>query len=916
MAYKGRALFIAEKPSVSNDIQKIYNTVKNDIELEIEFEAFAGHICQLAEPESYSESWGKPWKLEVLPMIPQQWNTVVGNPNIFNRIKSKIESGRYDYIINACDAGREGELIFCNAIEAMGNTLPVLRYWASEAAPNTVIKALKELKPDSEFENLRNAAKCRAEFDWLIGMNFTRASCLKSRMRIITGRVMTVVLAMISEREMEITEFKPEPFYEVVGSFTNKDSLTYDGLYYNTEEDDEKKQKDITRFKTKEEAEKIVSIVNGKTGIVSERKAVKTVSPAPPLYNISDLEKDAAKLYGYTPEQTLDLAQKLYEKKFLSYPRTESRHLSDNLSESVRQRLESVLPVNELSSIVTNVLNDTTGRIKSIMKNKSYVDNTKLTDHHAIIPTEVKVDLSSLSTQEANIYTMVAKKFVSIFMDPFIYETLKLVTTVDNDYTFKTSGKTILQEGWRALFSNKSKDVPLPAVSEKESVFVSNVTITEGKTTAPARYNYATILQAMQNAGRSLTDEELKFTMKDKGIGTGATRAGIIKKLEECNYIESSGKGKLKSLNPTSEGLKIYKLLKDYSFSSPSLTAEWEKKLVDMEDGVYDYNTFYYEMIEYISSTTASLIANLEEVKSSGRNIVGSCPCCQADIIEGKKSFFCVNTLNKKKKEEAESKGETFDGVICDFSFAKSIKGASITAKDAVDLLSKGKTKEKTFTWSNGSKEKTYLILTDNKIGFPKIEKTAIGSCPVCGEEIVEGKKSYFCKNVLQKASEDSDERKCYFSFGKVIKGANINRSQAEKLLKNKETDEIEFTWSSGSKSKSKLILKTETNENGQTKTVIGFPSFEQKEFSTCPGCGKPFKETSAYYMCSNYKKSCNLILSKEINGAKISKNDVAALLSGKEVKKMFTWKSGKSSEAYAKAEINNGRFKISYRWD
>lgn len=779
-----KALLIAEKPSLARDIESVYRKMKYPDE--ITFIALRGHILELKTPEEYSEAWGKPWKLDVLPMIPEKFEYNVKIKDVYKEVKDQITSGKYDYIINACDAGREGELIFYSVYKHIGKKIPVKRFWASDTTPTTIEKALNNLidDKDSSLTALKASSQFRAYFDWLLGMNLSRAITLKTGTLIPCGRVMTPTLGIVVQRELEIRNFKPVNFWEVEADFDK-----YKGLWFD-------KDTNETKFLDKAKAEEFVSKL-AKEGKVEAIEQKKETEYAPTLHSLLELQKEANKAYGYTADKTLAIAQVLYEKKkLLTYPRTESRYLPKNLAEMIPKHLKCLEDIPEVSKFVAKILGDKK-RIAETASNKKYVDDKKVTDHHAIIPTNMQPKLAELSKEELNIYMLVVKRFLSIFLDPYVTNKTTIITDVDGE-KFKTTGKTLVDLGYRAIYNVKDdKDDIIPNVKKGESVSVKEVNLIEKQTTPPSRYNDATLLQAMQNAGRFIEDEKLQNVLKESaGLGTSATRANIIKKLVDRKMLDRKGK----SIIPTDFGIKIIEILDGQDIISPELTAVWENKLAEIEAEKYDIKAFYIEMIEYAKTTTKKFIDEITTTLSNNSKfeVIGQCPKCNSDVIMGKQYYLCKNYKNEDTSKE------------CDLIIPKKFNGANISKTEVKKILGGKESKELEFTWKSGKKGKGKLKIEDGslKIVFgnegskssnstSNKEKKVVGKCPKCNGNVVEVN-YYLCENY---------KNSCDFILSKSIRGANIAIEDAEKLLKGEETKELKFTWASGKKGKAKLKL-------------------------------------------------------------------------------------------------------------
>ena len=851
-----KGLVIAEKPSVSKEMELAYKKLI-DYPYVLDFASCRGHLVALCQPDEYSTEWATPWHEEVLPMIPESWKTnVISNSSTaFNHIKQLILSNDYDFLINACDAGREGELIFYNVYEKIGKSIPVMRFWADDTTEKTIMRELQNLHPDSDFLNLRYAAKLRSYSDWLTGMNFSRMARLKTSAPINIGRVMTPTLNMVVQRKKEIENFVQEDYY-ILNALFHFQNMEFDGSYCMKNEDNYP----TYRFKTEDEANNIKNNLPSSSSVV-DILSKQTKSYAPQLYNISELQRDSNKFFGYSPDKSLSIAQSLYEKHYLSYPRTDSRYLSDNIADEIPERLQSLLSVTVLSTYAKSIIEDKKC-IESVTKNKRYVDNTKLTDHHAIIPTSIAADFSKLSKDEINVYVMVCKRFLSIFLPPNIYNSTTLILQC-GQYLFKSSGKETIQDGWMQLYEKKQTDKKLPTAKINDNVHFLGSKVLKKQTTPPSPYNYATLLSAMETAGNSIADSELKNTLtKTHGLGTGATRSEIIKKLLAYQYIEVKKDKKVEKILPTALGIKIIELLDGYDITSPILTAQWELKLNQVENGECSSKKFYKEMIEYVRNTTEQLrsLCKIEENINIQSQIISKCPFCSNNVKEGKNAYYCLGFIKDKNGNRN-----------CNFAINKSICNSKITKNDVIDLISKGKTKKKTFRSKNGEFQRTLILNKDNPsspIEFEKNDIKKICSCPKCGSDFIETAKYFRCVKY-----KDS----CDVIYSKKYGELNLKPEFFEQLFKGNQIAEGNF--------------RIHCDKNFRIRSITEI-------LCQCPSCKEDVLNSGNYYRCRNYKNGCSFIISKTISGAEITPEDAVLLINGKKVSKYFHWKNGNSSSA------------------
>lgn len=764
-------LLIAEKPSMMRDIQKVYKNMRG-YEHTIDFSSFAGHVVESYYPSDYDERYDK-WRGEDLPIIPTQFKYKASQrtKDLYDNIVNKIKTGNYDAIINATDAGREGELIYWAFDDTIEHNLPVYRYWSSDSTEASVEKALKNLIPpnNEDIKNLEHSARLRAIFDWLVGMNFSRASSIATSSNLSVGRVQTPTLRLIVDRELEIRNFKPEPFFELVGSFNNSVD-EYVGSWFD-------KETNNRRFTKKEDVERLVEKINGiGVGQIINVTKKETRKNPPTLHSLLELQKEAGKVLGLSSKETLDIAQSLYEThKMLTYPRTDSRHIPQSMASEIKEHLQSVVTVDKFGEYAKDILNNDE-TITKTMKSKRFVDNRKVTDHHALIPTKGKHTLNHLSEKEKGVYLLVVRRFLAIFMNPEISDVTTVITQIGDEH-FRSKGTILKDKGYTVLYEDisksKSKDKILPPVQEGEDVKINDLVIVEKETTPPKRFDDADLLTAMSNVGNQIEEEELKNILKDvAGLGTSATRSGIIESLINKQWIER----KKKIFYPTERGIQVIQTLGEREITSPVLTARWEGELTKVEEGELKYEEFNSQMNQFIAETTNDLLTNLQEANAK---VVCDCPKCDGQIIERDKVFVCTNKNSGK----------------CDFLFAKTFCKAKITSDDIVDLSTKKKMEAKNFTFKSGKKGKAHVVLQqDGSLKFEFVnESKTIGKCPVCSGNVIVLPRSYGCETNLQSKGND-----CNFMIAKNILGASITQSDVKNLLSGKETAIKKFNFKNG----------------------------------------------------------------------------------------------------------------------
>ena len=631
-----KILVLAEKPSVGRDIARVLNCKKKGngyLEGDKYIVTWAlGHLVTLADPEEYNKKY-KTWSMEDLPMLPDKMKLEVikQTSKQFYSVKEQMNRKDVNQIIIATDAGREGELVARWIIEKANVKKPIKRLWISSVTDKAIKDGFNNLKDGKAYENLYHSAVARSEADWVVGINATRALTVKYNSQLSCGRVQTPTLSMIAQREDEIKKFIPKEYYGVVAN-TKDLKLTWQ----------DSSTKDMRTFDLNK-SNKILEILKGKDAKVIdiEKTLKKTYSPA--LYNLTELQRDANRIFGYSAKETLSIMQRLYENhKILTYPRTDSRYISDDVVGTLKDRIKSC-GIGPYQKVASKIL------MSPIKSNKSFVDNGKVTDHHAIIPTEQRVSLSELNDNERKIYDLVVKRFLSILYLPFEYEQTTIKAKI-GDESFIAKGKRVISAGWKELYSNNyrdeededdSDDQSLPLINKGDILKVISLMQTRGKTKPPAPFNEGSLLQAMENPAKYMADESktlIKIIGETGGIGTVATRADIIEKLFNTFLLEKNGK----DIFITSKGKQLLELVPT-DLKSPALTAEWEQKLGLISQGKLNKDSFIKEMKEY-SKTVVNEIKNSEETFRHDNMTRNKCPECGKFMLEvkGKKGKMYV----------------------------------------------------------------------------------------------------------------------------------------------------------------------------------------------------------------------------------------------------------------------------------
>ncbi|MFA2765800.1 DNA topoisomerase III [Bacillus pacificus] len=631
-----KSVVIAEKPSVARDIARVLKCDKKGngyLEGSKYIVTWAlGHLVTLADPESYDVKYKK-WNLEDLPMLPERLKLTVikQTGKQFNAVKSQLLRKDVNEIIVATDAGREGELVARWIIDKVRINKPIKRLWISSVTDKAIKDGFANLKPGKAYDNLYASAVARSEADWYIGLNATRALTTRFNAQLNCGRVQTPTVAMIANREDEIKNFKAQTYYGIEAQTTNQLKLTWQDANGNS------------RSFNKEKIDGIVKGLDKHNATVMEIDKKQKKSFSPGLYDLTELQRDANKKFGYSAKETLNIMQKLYEQhKVLTYPRTDSRYISSDIVGTLPERLKAC-GVGEYRPLAHKVLQ------KPIKANKSFVDDSKVSDHHAIIPTEGYVNFSAFTDKERKIYDLVVKRFLAVLFPAFEYEQLTLRTKVGNE-TFIARGKTILHAGWKEVYENRFEDDDvtddvkeqlLPRIEKGDTLTVKLIMQTSGQTKAPARFNEATLLSAMENPTKYMDtqNKQLADTLKSTGgLGTVATRADIIDKLFNSFLIEKRGK----DIHITSKGRQLLDLVPE-ELKSPTLTGEWEQKLEAIAKGKLKKEVFISEMKNYTKEIVSEIKSSDKKYKHDNIS-AKSCPDCGKPMLEvnGKKGKMLV----------------------------------------------------------------------------------------------------------------------------------------------------------------------------------------------------------------------------------------------------------------------------------
>ncbi len=636
----GKILVLAEKPSVGRDLAKVLKCNQSKgayIEGSKYVVTWAlGHLVGLQDPEDYDAKYKK-WSMETLPMIPKHMKLTVlkKTQKQFYEVKKQMLRNDIDEIVIATDAGREGELVARWTIEKAGVKKPLKRLWISSQTDKAILDGFKNLKPGKDYNNLYKAAVCRAEADWLVGLNVTRALTCKYNAQLSAGRVQSPTLAMIVQREEDIKNFIPKDYYTITAKAKEFSLQWVDKNNYQSTFNEEVANKTLVKVRGQE------------ASIIDVTESLKK-KPSSALYDLTELQRDANKIWGYSAKQTLSIMQRLYENhKILTYPRTDSRYITTDIVATLPERLRAI-SIGAYRAAATNILKG------KITPSKSFVDNSRVSDHHAIIPTEESPNMSNLSSEERNIYDLVVKRFLSVMMPPFEYLQTNIVTEIAGE-KFVAKGKVIKSKGWKVLYDREDmeepseedglKDQVLPKLNIGDKLKINSVDINKGKTKPPARFNEGTLLSAMENPHKyiNVSKDAAKTLNATGGLGTVATRADIIEKLFNSFSIEKRGK----EIVPTSKGKQLIELVPS-DLKSPLLTAKWESQLEDISKGKEDAMDFIVEMRRYSR-------ALVEDVKANGNkfvheNVTGAkCPKCGKYMLEVKTKTGVMNVCQDRE---------------------------------------------------------------------------------------------------------------------------------------------------------------------------------------------------------------------------------------------------------------------------
>src|SRR4051794_11001792 len=636
-----KTLVVAEKPSVARDLASTlpgsFKQSKDKTHLEGEDYTVTwavGHLVGLAPPDEYDEKLKK-WRFADLPILPEHFKLIPNDERAGKQLRAihrLMADDQVEQIVNACDAGREGELIFAYVYDLAPVHKPVQRLWLSSMTKTAIREAFEHLRPAEELHSLEEAARSRSEADWLVGMNATRAASIRLRAAfdgaVSLGRVQTPTLALVARREEEIRNFVPEPYWLVEAGFEATGERRYTGRYLGGK-----------RLPTEAEAVAIVEAVTGQAGEITKLEKTEQREQPQLLYDLTSLQRHANSMYGFSARRTLAAAQRLYEDhKALTYPRTNSRFLTGDMIPEIKPTTEHIGKNAQYEAGSKYVL----GLDKLPLAR--VVNDAKVQDHHAIIPTNSEHNLSKMGSDELKVYDLVTKRFLAVFHPEAVFERTRVETTVKEN-VFRTSGRRLIEAGWRAVYGELSEqdrgdddsggDQLLPKLEQGEGVQTREIEWMRKETQPPRRFSDASLLGAMETAGKEIDDAELREAMKDSGIGTPATRASIIERLVDVGYIERDGR----ALVATEKGIQVIRLLGEHQLTSPELTGSWERRLGLIEQGD-DTRPAFMDDIKKFTTETVQELDKLKGVQIE-RAKLGPCPVCGREITENRKGYTC-----------------------------------------------------------------------------------------------------------------------------------------------------------------------------------------------------------------------------------------------------------------------------------
>ena len=953
----GKALIITEKPSVAQEFAKILK-VSGRQNGYLENESYVitwcvGHLVEMVYPEEYDSKYKK-WKLEDLPFLPKDYKygvikSVSGQYDVVHKMLHRED---IDTVYWAGDAGKEGQTIEEN-IRNFGGVregMQELRVWIDSQTEEEILRGIKEAKPMREYANLGKSGIMRTIEDYAMGINFSRAMSVKygnllndaagtkSYTAIAVGRVMTCVLGMVVIREREIRNFIETPFYRIVGKFTDAEieaewKTTEESAYYASpllyKENGFAKEEDVKAF---------LESLAGKEARVSSVDKGISKKKAPLLFNLAELQAECAKRFKISPDETLQIAQDLYEKKLTTYPRTDARVLSSAVAKEISKNVSRLKGYEPVSQFVNAIMQS--GTYRSIGRS-AYTDDSKITDHYAIIPTGQLTELNSVNGLHRQVYDLIVRRFLSIFYPPAEYQTVKFIAKIEKE-SFFAGGKILKSPGYLCVLGKEAAEekdedggekeegtnakmllAMIEKLSENDVVPVKGMDIKEGKTSPPKRYTSGSMVLAMENAGQLIEDEELRAQIKGSGIGTSATRAEIIKKLVRVGYLNLNRKSQV--LTPTMLGEMIFETVSMTvpELLNPKMTASWEKGLDGITRGTVDMGEYRAKLEDFIRRETLSMaqtdrkqelikriqpLTGRESRGAAARKKLGiKCPLCDGEVETTPFGYGCSNYRTNG----------------CKFSIG-TIAGRDLTEEEVTKLLTEGKTEILNgFVSKLKKKFSAALIYKKDENGIPSIQFDFSGNvpdvlegvaCPVCGESIEIMPYGYTCRRHRE------NPEACYFSIGKIAE-KQLSKQDVTELIKNGHTQTLRgFKSKNGKKFDAVLTL---TEEDGRKKLKFDFEHVEAKKVkdAVCPLCGGEILVAPFGYACANRsrdgKEGCSFAIGR-IAEKDLTESNVRELLTTGKTGTIrgFKGKSGKKFDACLELVKEEGSAKIQFDFE
>ena len=953
----GKALIITEKPSVAQEFAKILK-VSGRQNGYLENESYVitwcvGHLVEMVYPEEYDSKYKK-WKLEDLPFLPKDYKygvikSVSGQYDVVHKMLHRED---IDTVYWAGDAGKEGQTIEEN-IRNFGGVregMQELRVWIDSQTEEEILRGIKEAKPMREYANLGKSGIMRTIEDYAMGINFSRAMSVKygnllndaagtkSYTAIAVGRVMTCVLGMVVIREREIRNFIETPFYRIVGKFTDAEieaewKTTEESAYYVSP-----LLYKENGFAKEEDAKAFLESLAGKEARVSSVEKGISKKKAPLLFNLAELQAECAKRFKISPDETLQIAQDLYEKKLTTYPRTDARVLSSAVAKEISKNVSRLKGYEPVSQFVNAIMQS--GTYRSIGRS-AYTDDSKITDHYAIIPTGQLTELNSVNGLHRQVYDLIVRRFLSIFYPPAEYQTVKFIAKIEKE-SFFAGGKILKSPGYLCVLGKEAAEekdedggekeegtnakmllAMIEKLSENDVVPVKGMDIKEGKTSPPKRYTSGSMVLAMENAGQLIEDEELRAQIKGSGIGTSATRAEIIKKLVRVGYLNLNRKSQV--LMPTMLGEMIFETVSMTvpELLNPKMTASWEKGLDGITRGTVDMGEYRAKLEDFIRRETLSMaqtdrkqelikriqpLTGRESRGAAARKKLGiRCPLCDGEVETTPFGYGCSNYRTNG----------------CKFSIG-TIAGRDLTEEEVTKLLTEGKTEILNgFVSKLKKKFSAALIYKKDENGIPSIQFDFSGNvpdvlegvaCPVCGESIEIMPYGYTCRRHRE------NPEACYFSIGKIAE-KQLSKQDVTELIKNGHTQTLRgFKSKNGKKFDAVLTL---TEEDGRKKLKFDFEHVEAKKVkdAVCPLCGGEILVAPFGYACANRsrdgKEGCSFAIGR-IAEKDLTESNVRELLTTGKTGTIrgFKGKSGKKFDACLELVKEEGSAKIQFDFE